>query len=195
VKGSRTRFYDSRHGHCLVRLAPPARLDQLRAAGPADPCERPGLLFCEVGADCRASTSMVGVWTTTTGSAPSSGTRVTENSHGAELSLTDRPVEAPQVIPGQWLRLEVASPPHHQVRIRHLIDVGSNRRAGAVRSIRLDSPSCGTARGRRSSAPSRPRTTGPGGAISCSDRWSGREDSNLRPPEPHFVPATLRVPI
>lgn len=32
-----------------------ARFDQLRAAGPADPGERPGLLFCEVGADCRAA--------------------------------------------------------------------------------------------------------------------------------------------
>src|SRR5262245_26389883 len=32
-----------------------ARFDQLRAAGSADPGERPGLLFCEVGADCRAA--------------------------------------------------------------------------------------------------------------------------------------------
>ena len=32
-----------------------ARFDQLRAAGPADPGERSGLLFCEVGADCRAA--------------------------------------------------------------------------------------------------------------------------------------------
>ena len=32
-----------------------ARFDQLRAAGPAGPGERPGLLFCEVGADCRAA--------------------------------------------------------------------------------------------------------------------------------------------
>jgi len=32
-----------------------ARFDQLRAAGPADPGDRPGLLFCEVGADCRAA--------------------------------------------------------------------------------------------------------------------------------------------
>lgn len=32
-----------------------ARFDQLRGAGPADPGERPGLLFCEVGADCRAA--------------------------------------------------------------------------------------------------------------------------------------------
>jgi len=32
-----------------------ARFDHLRAAGPADPGERPGLLFCEVGADCRAA--------------------------------------------------------------------------------------------------------------------------------------------
>ena len=32
-----------------------ARFDRLRAAGPADPGERPGLLFCEVGADCRAA--------------------------------------------------------------------------------------------------------------------------------------------
>ena len=32
-----------------------ARFDQLRTAGPADPGERPGLLFCEVGADCRAA--------------------------------------------------------------------------------------------------------------------------------------------
>ena len=32
-----------------------ARFDQVRAAGPADPGERPGLLFCEVGADCRAA--------------------------------------------------------------------------------------------------------------------------------------------
>ena len=32
-----------------------ARFDQLRTAGPADPGDRPGLLFCEVGADCRAA--------------------------------------------------------------------------------------------------------------------------------------------
>jgi hypothetical protein len=32
-----------------------ARFDQLRMAGPADPGERPGLLFCDVGADCRAA--------------------------------------------------------------------------------------------------------------------------------------------
>ncbi len=32
-----------------------ARFDQLRTAGSADPGERPGLLFCEVGADCRAA--------------------------------------------------------------------------------------------------------------------------------------------
>ncbi len=32
-----------------------ARFDQLRVAEPADPGERPGLLFCEVGADCRAA--------------------------------------------------------------------------------------------------------------------------------------------
>ena len=32
-----------------------ARFDHLRAAGPADPGDRPGLLFCEVGADCRAA--------------------------------------------------------------------------------------------------------------------------------------------
>ena len=32
-----------------------ARFDHLRATGPADPGERPGLLFCEVGADCRAA--------------------------------------------------------------------------------------------------------------------------------------------
>lgn len=32
-----------------------ARFDRLRVAGPADPGERPGLLFCEVGADCRAA--------------------------------------------------------------------------------------------------------------------------------------------
>ena len=32
-----------------------ARFDHLRTAGPADPGERPGLLFCEVGADCRAA--------------------------------------------------------------------------------------------------------------------------------------------
>jgi hypothetical protein len=32
-----------------------ARFDELRAAGPADPGDRPGLLFCEVGADCRAA--------------------------------------------------------------------------------------------------------------------------------------------
>ena len=32
-----------------------ARFDHLRTAGPADPGERPGLLFCDVGADCRAA--------------------------------------------------------------------------------------------------------------------------------------------
>ena len=32
-----------------------ARFDQLRTAGPADPGDRPGLLFFEVGADCRAA--------------------------------------------------------------------------------------------------------------------------------------------
>jgi hypothetical protein len=32
-----------------------ARFDQLRTAGPADPGALPGLLFCEVGADCRAA--------------------------------------------------------------------------------------------------------------------------------------------
>lgn len=32
-----------------------ARFDQLRTAGLADPRLRPGLLFCEVGADCRAA--------------------------------------------------------------------------------------------------------------------------------------------
>lgn len=32
-----------------------ARFDRLRAAGPAHPGELPGLLFCEVGADCRAA--------------------------------------------------------------------------------------------------------------------------------------------
>jgi hypothetical protein len=32
-----------------------ARFDHLRAAGPAAPGDRPGLLFCEVGADCRAA--------------------------------------------------------------------------------------------------------------------------------------------
>lgn len=32
-----------------------ARFDQLRTAGTADPGARPGLLFCEVGADCRAA--------------------------------------------------------------------------------------------------------------------------------------------
>jgi hypothetical protein len=32
-----------------------ARFDHLRAAGPADPGDRPGLLFCEVAADCRAA--------------------------------------------------------------------------------------------------------------------------------------------
>ena len=32
-----------------------ARFDQLRTAGPVDPGARPGLLFCEVGADCRAA--------------------------------------------------------------------------------------------------------------------------------------------
>jgi hypothetical protein len=32
-----------------------ARFDQLRAAGPVAPGDRPGLLFCEVGADCRAA--------------------------------------------------------------------------------------------------------------------------------------------
>jgi hypothetical protein len=32
-----------------------ARFDQLRTAGPAAPGDRPGLLFCDVGADCRAA--------------------------------------------------------------------------------------------------------------------------------------------
>ena len=32
-----------------------ARFDQLRVAGPVSPVERRGLLFCEVGADCRAA--------------------------------------------------------------------------------------------------------------------------------------------
>jgi hypothetical protein len=32
-----------------------ARFDRLRVAGPADPGDRPGLRFCEVGADCRAA--------------------------------------------------------------------------------------------------------------------------------------------
>jgi hypothetical protein len=32
-----------------------ARFDQLRTAGPVAPGHRPGLLFCEVGADCRAA--------------------------------------------------------------------------------------------------------------------------------------------
>ena len=32
-----------------------ARFDHLRVAGPVDPGGRPGLLFCEVGADCRAA--------------------------------------------------------------------------------------------------------------------------------------------
>jgi hypothetical protein len=32
-----------------------ALFDHLRAAGPIDPGERPGLLFCEVAADCRAA--------------------------------------------------------------------------------------------------------------------------------------------
>ena len=32
-----------------------ARFDQLRTAGSVEPVERPGLLFCEVGADCRAA--------------------------------------------------------------------------------------------------------------------------------------------
>lgn len=32
-----------------------ARFDQLRAAGPVAPGDRPGLLFCDVGADCRAA--------------------------------------------------------------------------------------------------------------------------------------------
>ena len=32
-----------------------ARFDRLRTAGPVDPGDRPGLLFCEVGADCRAA--------------------------------------------------------------------------------------------------------------------------------------------
>jgi hypothetical protein len=32
-----------------------ARFDRLRAAGSVEPGDRPGLLFCEVGADCRAA--------------------------------------------------------------------------------------------------------------------------------------------
>jgi hypothetical protein len=32
-----------------------ARFDQLRTAGPVAPGDRPGLLFCDVGADCRAA--------------------------------------------------------------------------------------------------------------------------------------------
>ena len=32
-----------------------ARFDHLRTAGPADPGDRPGVLFCEVGADCRGA--------------------------------------------------------------------------------------------------------------------------------------------
>lgn len=32
-----------------------ARFDHLRSAGTAEPGEQPGLLFCEVGADCRAA--------------------------------------------------------------------------------------------------------------------------------------------
>jgi hypothetical protein len=32
-----------------------ARFDQLRMAGSVDPGDRPGLLFCEAGADCRAA--------------------------------------------------------------------------------------------------------------------------------------------
>ena len=32
-----------------------ARFDHLRTAGPADPGDQPGVLFCEVGADCRAA--------------------------------------------------------------------------------------------------------------------------------------------
>ncbi len=32
-----------------------ARFDQLRMAGPVAPGDRPGLLFCDVGADCRAA--------------------------------------------------------------------------------------------------------------------------------------------
>jgi hypothetical protein len=31
------------------------RFNQLRTAGPVDPGDRPGILFCEVGADCRAA--------------------------------------------------------------------------------------------------------------------------------------------
>ena len=34
-----------------------ARFDHLRVAGPVDPGGRPGVLFCEVGADCRAAGS------------------------------------------------------------------------------------------------------------------------------------------
>ena len=32
-----------------------ARFDHLRTAGPVAPGDRPGLLFCDVGADCRAA--------------------------------------------------------------------------------------------------------------------------------------------
>ncbi len=32
-----------------------ARCDRLQTAGPVDPGDRPGLLFCEAGADCRAA--------------------------------------------------------------------------------------------------------------------------------------------
>jgi hypothetical protein len=32
-----------------------ARFDRLQLAGPVEPGDRPGLLFCEVGADCRAA--------------------------------------------------------------------------------------------------------------------------------------------
>ena len=31
-------------------------------------------------------------------------------------------------------------------------------------------------------------------AVSRSDRWSGRSDSNARPPEPHFGPAHVQEP-
>ena len=45
---------------CAVSAAPfvslqLARFDHLRTAGPADPVDRAGVLFCEVGADCRAA--------------------------------------------------------------------------------------------------------------------------------------------
>ena len=34
----------------------------------------------------------------------------------------------------------------------------------------------------------------PPGAVSCSAEWSGRSDSNARPPEPHFGPAHVQEP-